>query len=163
MKKKFITAAMTLGVATVLVAGNSVISANASTFDHAQQVEVTGKHQPPAITKVEHVPVHEKIAVVTAEKAIQDKYNVSLSGMDISYNLGKREDMEGTFYFVAFQSQKYTYTDEELAKAKRDLLAGKEMDIQLNDLYVATINAETGEVVQVEKNPSASGSEFATE
>lgn len=155
MRKKFITTALTLGVAAVMVVGNGVISANASSFDNAKQVEVTGKHQYPEITKTEDVPVHEKEAVVIAEKAIQEKYKVSLSGLEISYNLGTREDMEGTFYFVAFQSQKYTYTDAELIKAKRDLQAGNDIDIKWNDIYVATVNAETGEIVSVEKNPTA--------
>ncbi|SFT27247.1 hypothetical protein [Paenibacillus sp. BC26] len=172
MNKKFITAAMTLGVATILVAGNGIISANASTNTDVQKVKVIGKHQQPDLaTEIagpgskpgiinNDLPVNEKEAVEIAGKAIEEKFKVSLSGLKISYDLGTRVDMEGKYYFVTYENQQYTYTDAELIKAKRDLKAGKEIDIKWNDIYVVFVNAETGEVVTVMKNPTAAEGEF---
>ncbi|RAP78490.1 hypothetical protein [Paenibacillus montanisoli] len=155
MKKKFVTAAMTLGVAAVLVAGNSVISANASSFDKAQQVEVTGKHQQPEIAQIKDAPVSLKVAVVTAEKAIQEKFKVSLSGFKISYDLGTRVDMEGTFYFITYSnSEMDELSDDEIIEAKRKVKAGKDHGYK-SEIYAVFVNAETGEIVSVEKNPTA--------
>ncbi|WP_308637105.1 hypothetical protein [Paenibacillus silvisoli] len=161
MNKKFVTAAMTLGVAAVLVAGNGIISANAASFDNAQQVEVTGKHQQPeAAAEIKEVPVSLKVAVVTAEKAIQKKYDVSLSGFEISYSLGARVDMEGTYYFITYsKSELDDLSDEESIEAKKKVLAGKDHGYK-SEIYAVFVNAETGEIVSVEKNPTAAKGEF---
>ncbi|WP_219836182.1 hypothetical protein [Paenibacillus sp. R14(2021)] len=163
MRKKFITAAMTLGVATVLVAGNGVMTTYASSNADAQKVQVIGKYQQPDIAgpgslqgfQIKDLPVNEKEAVVSAEKAIQEKFKVSLSGFKISYDLGTRVDREGTFYFVTFVDQTYNYSDAELIKAKQDLKAGKDIGIKQNDIYVAFVNAKTGEIDSIENNPTA--------
>ncbi|MFJ5761162.1 hypothetical protein ACIQAA_19060 [Neobacillus sp. NPDC093182] len=155
MRKKFVTSALTLGVATALVAGNGVVSAFAYSGDDAQKVEVIGKHQQPEITQIEDMPVNNEEAVEIAKKAIEEKFKVSLNGLEVWQNLATLEDMEGTFYFVSFEDQKYTYTDAELIEAKRNVKAGKDSGLKWNDIYIATVNAETGEIVSAEKNPTA--------
>lgn len=162
-KKMAVRVLATLGVATALIAGNGVMSVYASSNSDAQEVEIIGKHQQPDIAGPgsepgiinKDLPVNEKIAVVSAEKAIQEKFKVSLSGFKISYDLGNRVDKEGTFYFVTFVEQTYEYSDEELLKAKRDLKDGKDIGIEQNDIYTAFVNAETGEIDSVEKNWAA--------
>ena len=155
MRKKFVTSALTLGVATALVAGNGVVSTFAYSGDDAQKVEVIGKHQQPEIAQIEDMPVNNEEAVEIAKKAIEEKFKVSLNGLEVWQNLTTLEDMEGTFYFVSFEDQKYTYTDAELIEAKRNVKAGKDSGLKWNDIYIATVNAETGEIVSAEKNPTA--------
>lgn len=153
----------TLGVATALIAGNGVMSAYASSNTDAQEVKVIAKQEQPDIAGPgsepgiinKDLPVNEKVAVVTAEEAVQEKFQVSLSGFKISYDLGTRVDKEGQFYFVTFVEQKYEYSDEELLKAKKDLKDGKDIGIEQNDIYTAFVNAETGEIDTVEKNWTA--------
>lgn len=155
MRKKMITAAMTFGVATALIAGNGIMTTYASSYDDVQKVEVTGKHQQPAIAQIEDAPVSVKEAVVIAEKAIQEKFNVPLSGFKISYDLGTRVDKEGTFYFVTFSdSAMDKLSDDEIIKAKRDVKAGKDTGLK-NDIYMAFVNSKTGEIDSVEKNSTA--------
>ncbi|MBD2872381.1 hypothetical protein [Paenibacillus arenilitoris] len=163
MKKKITATVLTVGAAFALIAGNGIMTTYAATSEEAQQVEVIGQHQQPEIAgpgsvpgiQIKDVPVNEKVAVVNAEKAIQEKFKVSLSGMNITYTLSTRADREGTFYFVTFEDQTYNYSDEELLKAKRDLKEGKDIGIEMNDIYTAFVNAETGEIDSVEKNPTA--------
>jgi hypothetical protein len=155
MKKKFVTSALTLGVATALVVGNGVVSTFAYSGDDAQKVEVFGKHQQPEITQIENAPVNKEGAVEIAKQAIEEKFKVSLNGLKVSQTLCTLEDMEGTFYYVTFEDQNYKYTDTELIEAKRNLKAGKDIGIKWNDIYTAFVNTETGEIVSAEKNPTA--------
>jgi hypothetical protein len=155
MKKKFVTSALTLGVATALVVGNGVVSTFAYSGDDAQKVEVIGKHQQPEIAQIENTPVNTEEAVEIAKKAIEEKFKVSLNGFIASENLCTLEDKEGPFYYVTFEHQKYTYADAELIEAKQNLRAGKDIGIKWNDIYIAFVNAETGEIVSAEKNPTA--------
>jgi hypothetical protein len=155
MKKKFVTSALTLGVATALVVGNGVVSTFAYSGDDAQKVEVIGKHQQPEIAQIEDAPVNKEGAVEIAKQAIEEKFKVSLNGLKVSQTLCTLEDMGGTFYYVTFEDQNYKYTDAELIEAKRNLKAGKDIGIKWNDIYIAFVNAETGEIVSAEKNPTA--------
>lgn len=155
MRKKIITAALTLGVAAGLVAGNGIMTTYASSYDDVQKVEVIGKHQQPAIAQIEDAPVNVKEAVVIAEKAIQEKFKVPLNGFKITYDLGTRVDMEGTFYFVTFSdSEMDKLSDDEIIEAKRKVKAGKDHGYK-NDIYIAFVNSETGEIISAEKNPTA--------
>jgi hypothetical protein len=118
-------------------------------------VEVIGKHQQPEIAQIEDAPVNKEEAVEIAKKAIEEKFKVSLNGLKVFQTLCTLEDMEGTFYYVTFEDQNYKYTDAELIEAKRNLKAGKDIGIKWNDIYIAFVNAETGEIVSAEKNPTA--------
>jgi hypothetical protein len=155
MRKKIITAALTVGVATALIAGNGVMSAYASSNADAQKVKVIGKHQQPAIAQIEDAPVNKEEAVEIAKKAIEEKLMVSLNGLKTSTDLGPRVDMEGTFYFVTFvDSELDKLSDDELIEAKRKVKASKDHGYK-NDVYTAFVNSKTGEIVSVEKNPTA--------
>lgn len=155
MRKKIFATALTAGIATALVAGNGALTTFASSYDDAQKVEVIGKHQQPEIAQIEDALVNKEEAVEIAKKAIEEKFKVSLNGLKVWQNLVTLEDMEGMFYFVSFEDQKYNYTDAELIEAKRKVKAGKDSGLKWNDVYIATVNAETGEIVTAEKNPTA--------
>ncbi|SDP14586.1 hypothetical protein SAMN04487897_1408 [Paenibacillus sp. yr247] len=155
MRKKIVTAALTLGVATVLVAGNGIMTTYASSNDNVQKVEVIGKHQQPEIAQIEDAPVNKEEAVEIAKKAIEEKFKVSLNGLKVSQNLSTRVDMEGTFYFVTFvNSDLDKLSDNELIEAKRNVKAGKDIGMK-SDIYMAFVNSKTGEIVSAEKNPTA--------
>lgn len=155
MRKKFFATALTVGVATALITGNGIMTTYASSNDDVQKVKVIGKHQQPAIAQIEDAPVNLKEAVVIAEKAIQEKFKVPLNGFKISYDLGTRVDMEGTFYFVTFSDPEMDkLSDDEIIEAKRKVKAGKVHGYK-SDIYTAFVNSKTGEIVSVEKNPTA--------
>lgn len=153
MRKKIFATALTVGVATVLVAGNGVLTTYASSYDDAQKVEVIGKHQQPEIAQIEDAPVNKEEAVEIAKKAIEEKFKVSLNGLKASQNLCTREDMEGTFYFVTFVDSKFQ-SDDDLIEAKRKLKNGGDSGLN-SDVYIAFVNSKTGEIVSAEKNPAA--------
>lgn len=176
MKKKIFATTLTAGIATALVTGNGVVSTFAYSGDDAQKVEVIGQNQQPGntntnlVSKVELThfqdspymaskrtsqDMNDKEAIEIAKNAIEEKYKVSLNGTYASGTFCDRVDMEGTFYFVTFEDRKYTYSDAELIEAKRNLKAGKDISIKQNDLYTASVNSKTGEIVDIEKNPTA--------
>ncbi|RCW51991.1 hypothetical protein [Paenibacillus prosopidis] len=155
MRKKITATVLTVGAAFALITGNGIMTTYAASNADAQKVEVIGKHQQPAIAQIEDAPVNLKEAVVIAEKAIQEKFKVPLNGFKISYDLGTRVDMEGTFYFVTFSdSEMDKLSDDEIIEAKRKVKSGKDHGYK-SDIYTAFINSKTGEIVSVERNPTA--------
>ncbi|GGI13909.1 hypothetical protein [Gottfriedia solisilvae] len=163
MKKKIFATTFTAGIATALVATNGVMTTFAFSGTDAKKVEVIGQHH--QISQIQDSPymaskrtsqdMNDEEAIEIAKKAIEEKFKVSLNGMVASGTFCDRVDMEGTFYFVTFEDQKYTYSDAELIEAKENLKAGREIGIKWNDLYTASVNSKTGEIVEIEKNPTA--------
>ena len=168
MRKKILSAAITVGVATALIAGNGVVSTYAFSYGGAQEVEVIGQHQQPEststdldskveISQLEDAPemaakrtsqdMKKEDAVEIAKKAIEQKFNVSLNGTYATPIFCTLEDMEGTFYFVSF-------VNAQDAKDVRYLEVGKGGGKSI-DVYIAFVNSKTGEIVSAEKNPTA--------
>ncbi|MFM9278542.1 hypothetical protein [Paenibacillus jiagnxiensis] len=142
-----------------------------------QQTEFEGEFRPavPAAKALGFAAVPEKTsedmsenkAVDIAKEALEEKFDVSLDGMKSFPIFCTREDMEGTFYFVSF-------TDAQIVEAQRAVLAnngeigssetskasetvdifvaGKDDNV---DVYIAFVNSKTGEVISLEKNPTA--------
>jgi hypothetical protein len=162
MKKKIYATLLTAGVATALIAGNGAISAFAFSVDSAPSVNVTKKvsaPQPVDANFSEHkvdgfIPnpnyvepvksaqdMNEDQAINIAKKAIEGKYNDSLSGLECTTYFVNLVNKEGTFYSVFFT----TPIDDK----------GKLQVAGNVDVYIANVNSKTGEVVSVEKNPVA--------
>ncbi|HZG17862.1 MAG TPA: hypothetical protein VE710_23030 [Candidatus Bathyarchaeia archaeon] len=168
MTKKIFSTALTVGVATALIAGNGVLSTYAFSYGEAQKVEVIGQHQQPEststewaskveISQMEDAPemaakrtgqdMNKEAAVEIAKKAIEQKFNVSLNGTYATPIFCTLEDMEGTFYFVSF-------VNAQDAKEVRYLEVGEGTG-RSTDVYIAFVNSKTGEIVSAEKNPTA--------
>lgn len=174
MKKKLYATALTVGAAAALIAGNGAFSAFAFANETAPNVKVTGQHQQTEFEGVlSAVPatnapglsvapektsedMSEDKAVDIAKQALEEKFDVSLNGMKAFPIFCTREDMEGTFYLVSFM-------DVQVVDAQWAVTAksGETVEISVagkNDnvnVYIAFVNSKTGEVVSVEKNPTA--------
>lgn len=180
MKKKLYATALTVGAAAVLIAGNGAFSAFAFANDTAPDVKVTGQHQQSEF-KGEVVPavpatkapgfsatpvktsedMSEDKAVDIAKQALEEKFDVSLDGMKAFPIFCAREDMEGTFYFVSFTDVQAVDAQQAVVAKSIESVSSETVDIFVGgkndnvDVYIAFVNSKTGEVVSVEKNPTA--------
>ncbi|OAS18674.1 hypothetical protein [Paenibacillus oryzisoli] len=164
MKKKIYATLLTAGVATALIAGNGAISAFAFSVDSAPNVNVTSQQkvavpqpvdpnaQPSVVEGFIPNPdykepvktsqdMSEDEAVALAKKALQNKFNDSLTGLDQSTYFVNLVDQEGTFYSVFFTTPIDGKTKQQLQEE--------------GDVYIANVNSKTGEVVSADKNPVA--------
>ncbi|MFB5268283.1 hypothetical protein ACE41H_16080 [Paenibacillus enshidis] len=115
----------------------------------------------------------EDKAVDIAQEALEEKFDVSLDGMKAFPVFCTREDMEGTFYFVSFADVQVVDAQPAVV-AKNGETGSSETSkvsetVQLSiagdggnpDIYIAFVNSKTGEVVSLEKNPTASSDTVA--
>lgn len=159
----------TLALAALMVFANSAITHKA--FAYSAE-EITAEKESAAVTSIDEPAKSPTIEISTisdtsymaakrtpediakeqavgiAAKAIQEKFGISLDGTYATPIFCTLEKTPGNYYFVSFADK----DDMKAAEATSTKDNG-----QMFDVYIAFINAKTGEVVSAEKNPEATG------
>lgn len=89
-------------------------------------------------------------AVEIAAKAVEDQLGISLNNAYATPILCTLEDKSGNYYFVSFVD-KQSLNVEDHKQARMDKSAVK----STSDVYITFLDAKTGEIISVEKNPTA--------
>jgi hypothetical protein len=192
MKKKLYATALTVGAAATLIAGSGLLSTHAFA-NGAVDVDKTMSQSPtgsakevirstrtggegevaPAIKasgfsaapKKTSADMNEDKAVDIAKEALEEKFDVSLDGMEAFPIFCAREDMEGTYYYVSFTDAEAVQAQQAVGAKSGEIASGETsetVDIYVSgkndnaDIYIAFVNSKTGKVVSAEKNPTAS-------
>lgn len=189
MKKKLYATALTVTAAATLIAGNGLLSTHAFA-NEAVHVDKTMSQSPtggakevirstktggegevaPAIKasgfsvapKKTSEDMSEDKAVDIAKEALEEKFDVSLDGMEAFPVFCAREDMEGTYYYVSFTDAEAVQAQRATAAKSGETVSSETVDIYVSgkndnaDVYIAFVNSKTGKVISAEKNPTAS-------
>jgi hypothetical protein len=171
-RKKIAAGIATLSLAGIIVLANSVLTLNAFAYDalpdiQAEETSVSGADMPAASPNIEisgmtdsddmaakRTPedMTKEQAVSIAAEATEDKFGISLDGTYATPIFCRLEAVPGNYYFVSFVDKEAMRAAENASKATGEKESGPAYDV-----YIAFINAKTGEVVSVERNPIADG------
>ena len=178
MRKNVVTTVCTFAIAAVIIAGGTglttlalaannteaSITAEKLTQPKGDNKEITDKQSKVTISSMEDSA--EMAAMRTGEEmdkekatdlaleALETKFAISLDGTYATPILCTRTGSSELVYFVSFvEPEAVTMSDDEMIKRKEAVLQQKEEAVKQSDVYIAFINAKTGEVISAEKNP----------
>ena len=181
-RKKIAAGFVTLAAAAALIVANGAFTLKVFAFNEAPEIQTGQSYQQPGSTP-SSVPVtvttpaggqietslledsddmaakrtaedmSKEQAVKLAAKAVEDKFGVSLNNTYATPIFCQLEDIAGNYYFVSF-------VDKQALKAETDQQAQMNKKAGGNnynnpDVYITFLNAKTGEIISVDKNPTA--------
>lgn len=178
MKKSLITTFGTFVIAAGVIAGSTGLTSSALAANNTSTSVNAEKIAQPITTKQETTTTKSKVTISSIEdskemaakktsedmdkekatylalEALEKKFDISLDGTYATPILCTRTGSSDLVYFVSFVDMNAVKTsDEELIKQKEAVLKGEK--VKQSDVYIAFINAKTGEVISAEKNPTA--------
>lgn len=94
-------------------------------------------------------------ATYLALEALETKFDISLDGTYATPILCTLTGSDELVYFVSFvELSTITLSKEEVLKQKEAVLQQKGDVSNQSDVYIAFVNAKTGEIINAEKNPT---------